>query len=175
MVVSTLGPGFETCNIFYPREMLERLGGFDEVSYSMAGGEDTDLGWKAVTSGVVPTWAESAIMYHAVVQNGPLKQIKRAWHWHESMLPFKRYPELRRYRKGLVFWTDDHFGLFRALLALALPKRLWWLRWLLAAPYVTRLTNRRSGPLLVPYFVVRDVVEIAACVRGSIRYRVLVI
>ena len=48
-----------------------------------------------------------------------------------------------------VFWSEVHQWLFMALLALLLPKRLWWLRGWLAAPYVVRLTDRRSGPLII--------------------------
>jgi len=36
------GPYFQTCNIFYPRAVLERLGGFDADSFTLPGGEDTD-------------------------------------------------------------------------------------------------------------------------------------
>jgi GT2 family glycosyltransferase len=173
--VTELGPGFETANIFYPREVLERLGGFDEAAYSGPGGEDTDLAWKAIESGVEAVWAPKAQMHHAVTYLGPVKKLRLAARWHESMLPFKRYAGLRAHRKLGVFWNDNHLWIFRAALALALPRRLRYLRWWLAAPYVMRLTNRRSGPLLAPYLIVHDLVEVTACVRGSIRYRVLVI
>jgi len=38
--VDRLGPWFETCNVFYPRELLERLDGFDEGYGSELGGEE---------------------------------------------------------------------------------------------------------------------------------------
>ena len=173
--VAELGPGFETANIFYPRALLERLGGFDEVAYTGPGGEDTDLAWKALEQGVEAVWAPDAQMHHAVTALGPVGKLRMAARWHESMLPFKRYAALRRHRRYGVFWNDTHVWLFRAALALLVPRRFWWLRWWLAAPYVMRLTNRRSGPLLAPYLIVHDLVEVTACVRGSIRYRVLVI
>ena len=173
--VSTLGPGFETANIFYPRALLERLGGFDEVAYTGPGGEDTDLAWKAIESGVSPVWAPDARMHHAVSYLGPIGKLRLAARWHESMLPFRRYRSLRKHRYAGIFWSTVHLWLCRAALALLVPKRLWWLRWWLAAPYVAHLTNRRSGPLLVPYLVVHDLVEMSACIRGAVRYRVLVI
>lgn len=175
MLVDACGPGFETCNIFYPRELLERLGGFDETSYSGPGGEDTDLGWKAIESGTEPVWEPAALMHHAVTQLGPVGKLKMAARWHESMLPFRRYAALREHRYAGVFWNRVHLWLFRAALALVLPKRLWWLRWWLAAPYVIRLSSRRSGPLLTPYLVLHDLIEVTAVVRGAIRYRVLVL
>jgi glycosyltransferase involved in cell wall biosynthesis len=171
----SLGPGYETANIFYPRALLERLGGFDEEAYSGPGGEDTDLAWKAITAGVEPVWAQDALMHHCVVDLGVRGWLRLAWRWDESMLPFKRYPGLREHRYGGVFWSVVHLWLFRAMLALVVPKRLWPLRWWLAAPYVVHLTNRRTGPLLAPLLIAHDLVETAACVRGAIRYRVLVV
>jgi glycosyltransferase involved in cell wall biosynthesis len=175
MRVNECGPGFETANIFYPRELLERLGGFDEETYSGPGGEDTDLAWKAIESGVEPVWAPDALMHHAVTYLGPVGKLKMAARWHESMKPFKRYPGLRSHRYGGMFWSETHMWLFRAALAMLLPKRWRLLRWWLAAPYVTHLTNRRSGPLLAPYLIVHDLVEITAVVRGAIRYRTFIL
>lgn len=176
MLVTACGPGFETCNIFYPRDLLERLGGFDATSYSGPGGEDTDMGWKAIEElGVDPVWEPRALMHHAVTKLGPVGKLRMAARWHESMLPFRRYRSLRKHRYAGIFWNETHLWLFQAALALVLPKRLWWLRTWLATPYVVRLTNRRSGPLLSPYLVLHDMVEVVAVVRGAIRYRVLVL
>jgi glycosyltransferase involved in cell wall biosynthesis len=176
MLVTKCGPGFETCNIFYPRELIERLGGFDASSYSGPGGEDTDLGWKAIEeAGARPVWEPDALMHHAVTALGPIGKIRMAARWHESMLPFRRYKSLRKKRYLGVFWSEVHQWLFMALLALLLPKRLWWVRAWLAAPYVVRLTNRRSGPLLAPYLILHDLVEVSAVVRGAIRYRTLIL
>lgn len=175
VLVDECGPGFETANIFYPRALLERLGGFDEKTYSGPGGEDTDLAWKAIESGFEPVWAPEALMYHAVTYLGPVGKLKLAARWHESMRPFKRYPSLRKHRYGWVFWSETHLWLFRAALAIALPKRWRLLRWWLAAPYVVRLTDRRSGPLLAPYLIVHDLVETTAVVRGAIRYRTFIL
>ena len=175
VVVEALGPGFETANIAYPRAVLERLGGFDETSYSGPGGEDTDLAWKAMEGGVPAVWAPAALTYHAVTYLGPFGKIRMAARWHESMLPFKRYAGLREHRILGIFWNKPHFWLFRAALALLLPSRYWYLRWWLAAPYVMHLTNRRTGPLLAPYLIAHDLVEVSACVRGSLRYKVLVV
>jgi hypothetical protein len=95
--------------------------------------------------------------------------------WHESMLPFRRYAGLRKHRYGGFFWSEVHMWLFGAVLALLVPKRLWWVRAWLAAPYVVRLTSRRSGPLLTPYLVFHDLVEVIAVLRGAIRYRVFIL
>jgi glycosyltransferase involved in cell wall biosynthesis len=173
--VEEMTRGFETANIAYPRALLERLGGFDAVAFSGAGGEDTDLGWKAIASGAEPVFVPDALVHHAVVDLGPLGQLRNAARWHESVLPYKRHPALRKTLHLRLFWSVEHWWALRALVALAVPRRLWWLRWWLAAPYVHRLVARRSGPLLAPYIIVRDAVEIGAMVRGSARYRTLVL
>jgi glycosyltransferase involved in cell wall biosynthesis len=167
--------GFETANIAYPRALLERLGGFDEVAFSGAGGEDTDLGWKALGAGAEAVFVPEALVHHAVVDLGPLGMLRNAARWHESVLPYKRHPALRRTLHLRVFWNVEHWWALRALAALAVPRRLWWLRWWLAAPYVNRLVSRRSGPLLAPYIILRDAIEVGAMLRGSARYRTLVL
>jgi GT2 family glycosyltransferase len=174
MDVRRLGPAFETANIFYPRDLLERLGGFDEQAYKRSG-EDMDLAWRAIESGVEPVWAPDAQMHHAVEDLGPIGMLRRAWKWDESMRPFKLYPGLRRHRHLGVFWGVVHLWLFRAMLAVLVPQRFWYLRWWLAAPYVMRLTDRRSGPLLAPLFIARDLIEVATCIRGAVRYRVVML
>jgi hypothetical protein len=110
-----------------------------------------------------------------VVDLGPEGLLRRAMRWDDAVLAYKRHPQLRRTLVLRLFWSREHWLATRALAALAVPPRLWWLRWWLAAPYVARLVERRSGPLLAPYVVLRDVVEIGAVLRGSVRHRTIVI
>jgi GT2 family glycosyltransferase len=171
----SLSRGFETANILYPRSVLERVGGFDEAAFSKWGGEDADLAWRAIEVDVPAVWAATALVHHAVVDLGPIGKLRAAWRCDQAMLAFKRHAGLRETRHMGVFWNRQHSWFARAAVAVLVPRRLWWLRWWLAAPYMVRLTGRRSGPLLAPYLIIHDLVEVAACVRGSLRYRVLVI
>jgi GT2 family glycosyltransferase len=171
--IEGLTRGFETANMLYPRELLERLGGFDE-RFSRSG-EDTDLAWRAMDAGARAVFAHDALAYHAVVQLGPRGQLRRAARWHEAPLVYKRHPALRRTLALGIFWNSGHLRAWAALVALVLPARLRWLRLALAAPYVRYLVARRSGPLLAPYLVLRDGIELATLVRGSLRYRTLVL
>jgi GT2 family glycosyltransferase len=172
---TSLGRGFETANILYPRAVLDSVGGFDEAAFTGAGGEDTDLAWRAIGAGTPVVWAPGALVHHAVTDLGPIGKLRAAWRWREAMLAYKRHDGLRRTRHLRIFWNREHSWIARAGLALLLPGRAWWLRWWLAAPYVARLTERRSGPLLAPYLIAYDLIEVASCVSGSLRYRVLVI
>jgi glycosyltransferase involved in cell wall biosynthesis len=173
--IRSAGPSFETCNIFYSRELLERLGGFDALSFTGPGGEDTDLGWRAVENGADVRYEHAALVHHAVQRLGPIGRLRLAARWSETILCFARHPGLRRHLVFGIFWKQNHYLLARAALALLLPRRFRLLRLWLAAPYVTFLTRRRSGPLLAPFLIALDLVEILATVRGAIRYRTLVI
>lgn len=172
--IESLTRGFETANMLYPKALLERLGGFDGTDFTQSG-EDTDLACRAMEAGAQPVFVPEALAHHAVIQLGPLGHLRRAARWHEAPLVYRRHPRLRRTLVHGLFWSREHEWALRALLALLLPRRLWWLRWWLAAPYVVRLTERRSGPLLAPYLILHDAVEIGTLVRGSIRHRSLVL
>lgn len=165
--------GFETANMLYPRELLERLGGFDEVFTQS--GEDTDLAWRALDAGTEARYVPEALAYHAVVALGPAGMLRRAARWHEVPLLYRRHPELRRTLVLGVFWNERHLEAWCAVVALALPRRLRLLRWLLAAPYLRRLVARRSGPLLAPYLILHDAIELGTLARGSLRHGRLVL
>ena len=165
------GPWYEAANIFYPRGVLERLGGFDETRFHGVGGEDTDLAWRAIALGTPTRLAEDALVYHAIMDLGPWGRLRRAARWTETVGLFAEHPGLRRHLVLRVFWNRQHLELAQAALATALPGRFWPLKYWLAAPYVVYLTKRRAGPLLAPYLIAHDLVEVAAVVRGAVRYR----
>ncbi len=75
---------------------------------------------------------------------------------------------------GGVFWKPSHLWLARAAAGLALPRRLWPLRAVLALKYARYLYARGKveggGPLLAPYFLLCDLAEMSAAVRNWIRY-----
>ena len=178
--VNQLGPYYQTCNILYPRELLERLGGFEE-SYRLPAGEDTDLAWRAIEAGRETVFAPDAQVFHAVNELGPLGRLRVGWKWGGSVALFRRHPQLREthlYRG--VFWTGYHYLLVRAIIAVLLRRRLPPLvvRWL-GYPYVGSLFERceRHGGrrLLAPYWVLVDLVELYAVLRASVKHRTLVI
>jgi GT2 family glycosyltransferase len=166
--------GFPTANILYPRELLERLGGFDEDAFILLeAGEDTDLGWRAVEAGATVQFAPDALVLHGIVPVGAIAKLRGTRRWTSTIKNYRRHPDMPKY-KG-IFWRHNHWILFRFLVALVLPRRLGPLRLFLAAPYVAHLTDRTTGPLLAPYLLALDLLEVVAVVRGAIRYRVLVL
>jgi GT2 family glycosyltransferase len=177
--VDRLGPWFQAANVLYPRDLLERLGGFDAAAFPFAG-EDCDLAWRAFAAGAEPVWAPAASVHHAVNELGPAGSLRVAVRWGEAVQLVRRHPQLRRdaLTYGL-FWKGSHYLLVRALLALALPRLPRPLRLWLAAPYARHLLLRGSrdggGPPAAPWYALYDLVELAAVVRGAVRYRTAVL
>jgi glycosyltransferase involved in cell wall biosynthesis len=185
LTITRLDGWFATANIFYPRSLLERLGGFDGATFRGAGGEDTDLAWRALAEGVPASFCPEAQVWHAVHQTGPIGRLRNAARWAETMAVFARHPELRRRHlvRG-IFWKDSHYLLVRTLVALLLPRRLRaaavsYLAW----RYGVQLWQRAhhpgdgagGGPAAIPFFVLHDAVEVATAARGAVRYRTVVL
>lgn len=173
------GPWFQTCNIAYPRELLERLGGFDE-RFTEAAGEDVDLGWRASGLGAGLEWAGEARVLHAIDDLGPLGFVRLARRGADSARVYRLHPELRRmvaYRR--IFWKRSHARLLLALAGLLLARRL-PPALLLTLPYLKGLRGRaveRGGSAagLAPWLIAYDVIDVTTAVRGSIRHRVAMI
>ena len=184
-------PWYETCNILYPRRLLGRVGGFDETFGLPPWGEDTDLGLRARRAGAVAGYADEALVWHAVHPRplgGALREAARREHTPRIL---KRYPSYRRFLKLGVFANEAHAGLTLALTGLVLASAMRRGGPLLAAaaasPYLAHTfrnflaagppTPRRVARLALhlPPQVTLDAVEVAATLRGAVRYRTLVI
>ena len=167
----------QTCNIAYPREWLEAVGGFDE-SFPQAVGEDTDLALRARAAGAPYEPAPDALTWHAV-DAGLARRLRGSWRWQHMALLVRKHPRLREELPvGGWFWKAEHARLLLALLGVALARRV-PLALLLALPYVISQprvygTSPRGLARLaaeLPGRATLDAVETAALVRGSIRHR----
>jgi GT2 family glycosyltransferase len=174
--VERLGPQYETCNIFYPRELLEALGGFDEGFGLRPGGEDTDLAWRALEAGRMTVFAPQALVYHAVERMSVAAGLRAAARWSATVRIFGRHPAARTMLYRGIFWNVWHYLLLRSVLALLLPRRL---RRIVLARHLMALRRRAiavgSSGWAVPYLIAYDVVELAGVARGALRYRTLVL
>ena len=168
---------FETCNILYPRALLERLGGFDE-SFRPRGlraapvGEDTDLGWRARALGALSVFVPTAVVYHDVVSHGALGTLAHQTRWAGAAHLFKVHPEARAILFRHVFWNVWHYMLVQALLALALPR---WLRRVILGRYLRALRDRAreggAGTWAVPYLIVHDLTEATVLLGAAVAER----
>jgi glycosyltransferase involved in cell wall biosynthesis/GT2 family glycosyltransferase len=175
-------PWVESCNVVYPRAVLERTGGFDE-SVAVAAGEDTDLAVRARRAGA-PLHAAPGVLTHHAVHTGWLGwRVASAWRWQHLARLFARQPELRRHLHLRVFWTSRHGWLVVAAAGGALAARGHGRAALLAVPWAVDASRQRGhGPrgvarsaLELPGEMVADALEIAALARGSVRYRTFVV
>jgi GT2 family glycosyltransferase len=169
----------QTCNILYPRAVLERLGGFDE-QVPTASGEDTDLAMRAREAGSAYVAEPAAVVNHAVESLSLRTMLRLSWRWRHLPLVTKRHPAIRdEYLLGR-FWKPTHLTLPLALAGAGLARRS-PVAAALALPYLRETLGRHGvhprGRLLataaLPGRVAIDAVEIAALCWGSARYRTL--
>jgi GT2 family glycosyltransferase len=174
--IERAGPQFETCNIAYPRALLEELGGFDETYGLRPAGEDTDLAWRALDRGHRAVYVVGAVVRHAVMELGVAGALRDANRWGGSAKLFAEHPGARTMLHRRVFWNVWHYLLLRSLLALLAPS---WLRRVVLARHVVALRDRArgagAGSWAIPYLLAYDAVETAAMIRGAITHRTLVL
>jgi glycosyltransferase involved in cell wall biosynthesis len=175
--VTGLGVNFQACNIAYPRELLDRLGGFDE-SFAHYG-EDADLAWRALAGGAQATFVPDALVHHAVHDAGALALLRDAPCWSDAVRCFARHPGMRSAFRHRIFWRASHEDLLLAAAGLALRRRTRCASLALGVPYLRRLRTQHGGwpgtLAALPAHAAIDAAEIAAMVRGSIRFRTLVL
>ena len=170
-------PHFETCNVLYPRAVLELVGGFDE-RYPAPAGEDSDLGIRSLQAGALRAFAEDAVVDHAVHERKPIEGIRDALLATAGVQSYKANPALREHLTHGIFYDRSHPLLLQAAYALALSRRVPAAA-AFAAPYAFNLRSRcrAAGVSLegAPYYVAYDVVQLFATVRGAIRHRTLIV
>jgi glycosyltransferase involved in cell wall biosynthesis len=174
--IERLGPQFETCNIVYPRALLERLAGFDESFGLRPAGEDTDLAWRAIEAGSATVFASEAVVWHAVEPVGVRGRLRIAARWGPVVRVLAEHPGSRAILFRGRFWNVWHYLMWRSLLAAAGPA---WLRRLVLARHLMTLRERArregAGRGGVAFLVLHDAVECWAIARGAVRHRMLVL
>ncbi len=173
-------PWAQTCNVLYPRTVLEAVGGFEE---HMAAGEDTELALRARATGV-PYVGDAALVTHHAVEAGSLRgKLATIPRWRGLALVVARHPQVREHLVAGVFWRASHALLPAAALGVLAARRTRGRSLLAVLPYVTvaqgaygRSARGRARALAeVPGRAVVDVAEIAALARGSVEQRTLIL
>jgi len=174
-------PSGQTCNVIYPRELLERVDGFDEAE-PMGVGEDTDLLERVRKTGAAYVGVAEVLTYHAVEDRTLLGRLRWIVRWQELPELFGRHPRLRRYVPLGVFWKWTHPTLLLAVAGTALAATRRDPRWaLLVLPWAKATwpfhgRHRRGvarSLVELPGRAAIDAMEIAVLVRGSLRHRSL--
>lgn len=171
-------PWAQACNIIYPVDVLERLGGFPEDMYV---GEDTVLAERALAAGISYVGAVEVVTNHAVDEAPALVHALDAWRWRGLPLLLARHPRLRREFPVYVFWKREHIWLLVALYG-AVPRRRTRLWPVLTLPYLAHATPTKYGSrprsrlralVDLPGVAIIHAAEIASLTWGSIRHRTL--
>ncbi|MFL5843970.1 MAG: glycosyltransferase family 2 protein [Solirubrobacteraceae bacterium] len=168
-------PYAQCANIAYPRELLERIGGFDEREPPLQGGEDTDLCRRAIEAGAAYVGAADALTWHAVEPGSLPSRLRSIARWQHLAFVVARHPQMREHLFARVFWRPSHAALPFALYGLARRRPLLALPWaLLARPrYGNSPRGLARAASELPGRLVVETTELGTAVRGSARYRTL--
>ncbi len=173
---------FESANLFVRRELFEALGGFDEGLLTLAGshfGEDVSFGWRVRRGGVETGFSEAALVHHAVFTRGPaeyLRERKRAAYFCALA---HLVPELRRslfYRRWFLSRRSALFTAAAGGILASSASRKPALA-LAAVPYARLLVAdaRANGAKAAAIIALGDTLGLAALIRGTVRFRTLVL
>jgi GT2 family glycosyltransferase len=170
---------FATCNMAYPRTLLEQLDGFDE-RFPAAWGEDTDLGLRAMELGARQIYVNEALTWHAVLPRSLPAALREARRRDATVVVVARHPKHREELYLGHFAHPRHLRLLGALAGLALSRR--WRAALVvgAAPYVLGNVDRDHltarglvrQALHLPARAALDLVELVVIARAALRERV---
>jgi GT2 family glycosyltransferase len=169
----------QTCNLLYERALLERVDGFDERAIT---GEDIDLSIRARDTGAGLIGVKDALVYHAIDALSMRQKIRSQYKWQHLAYVVKRHPRLREWCEWRIWWKREHLRATLAVVALAAaPRRPWML--LGVIPYI-RLERWRHGRgkrqqlraiREIPGHLVIEIAEVGTFVRGSVRYRTILL
>jgi len=190
---------FQTCNVLYRREWLERTGGFDE-QFRHAMGEDTELALRALEAGARPAFAAGAVVRHDVRPSSLAAQLRDAARWASIVLVVRKHPSARRLLHRRWLWKATHgpallaatggvvaaagrsrwargrgYGGGAATVTLAVALQLPYLRTRLVTVPLPGTTGTRQRVALLPAALVQDLAEVVVLAAASVRYRTLVL
>lgn len=171
-------PWAQTCNIVYPRELLERIGGFREDP-PLAMGEDTDVALRGQKAGAPYVGAREVLTWHAVEDLSFRRGMGTLSRGGDVALLIKLHPEVREHFPMWGFWKRTHVWLPVAVAGAALAKRNpAWLA--LALPWAAHTgpaygegnpRGRLRAFSELPLRALVDAAEMVHCARGGIRHR----
>jgi GT2 family glycosyltransferase len=184
MTVPGYDPWSATCNIAYPRPLLERVDGFDE-RFPGAWGEDTDLALRAIEAGARQVFVADALVWHAVHSRNLAGALRESVGRSNIHRVIARHPAQRAALYRGVFASRSHAFLLLSLLGVIVARRHPLLRVLALAPFYYAYFDREADwtPTLVarwtlfsvPKRSVVDVTEVVAMAISSARFRTLVL
>ena len=179
---------FSTCNIGYRRQVLKIVGGFDEDTFPLMNGEDTDLGLRAVKAGFSDLFLPDALVWHDVHPSHFLDHLRRIRHFEGLVALAALHDEGRQLVGGGWFLRSVDKAVVLAWLAAgvisARPRRpsSWALVGTAAGLYVWQFGRSHYRPrslgeriTSIPLGFVADSWALVVMVRASLRYRTVLL
>jgi glycosyltransferase involved in cell wall biosynthesis len=180
----------QTCNVFYRRQAIMDVGGFNE-DYGMTGAEDADLAFRIEEKGKI-VFAAEALVHHAVFYDTLAERLRFMKRYQYEPILFRDYPHLRKslllgfiHSREVVHAPFFIMAVVWALLAVILRARLvpsafLALAWIIVYLWTNVLVdgNLRLYPIRFALFPVKLALhstKLFYLVVGSIRYRSLII
>ena len=183
MQVERFDPWAPTCNIVYPRALLERIEGFDET-FPDAWGEDTDLALRAIEAGAEQHFIEEAVVRHAVLPRRLGQALRDAVRRSNIHIVVARHPNQRDALDLRLFTKRRHAYILLMLAALPFARRHPLVALAATIPYL-RFYN--PGPpwtpariawwlgVFMPRRLALDLTVVGAMTRSSVKHRTPVI
>lgn len=185
-VARGLNWGYSTCNVLYPRDLIEAVGGFDE-EFPKPWAEDTDLAYRAMAQGAAAVYVPEGVVFHAVHRQGVAATVRERWRTGQVVRLLRRHPELRQEAYDGWFWKPYHRHAISAALGIALtPLSPVFL--LIAVPWIEEARRSRFKEHLsampggaaawtrqLAGLALLDSVEVASCAWFSARERTLLL
>ena len=167
---------FEGCNLFFPRQVLETTGGFnEEIRYY---GEDCAAGWSVLEAGFGRAFSSEAAVEHELQQRGFRWYVKNGYLESRLVHCAAKHPGFRQagfWRPWAIRRADAALAVavvggllglrFRPALVLVLPY-VWWQRPSVRHPSFFRLCVQK--PVL-------DAARVAGHLRGSVAHGIFVL
>lgn len=179
------GGGYQTCNIFYLRDVLRSVGGFDP-SFPIFR-EDADLAFRVMELGFLIPFEPKALVYHPPRPTSYITPLKHALRHHFDPLLSKRHPHSYQ-AMGSFALARSYYGAYLGYICwiVSIVGGFWWLAligavpWLVSQIYITQKACRGKGGGIkdrVMVFLVNlavPLVRLVAVVGGWIRFGKLV-
>jgi len=187
---------YQTCNIFYRKEILDIVGGFspelcglDFFGRPRWGGEDADLAWRIKKRGWRSVFADDTVVYHHIFPVTTPGEFIRVIHLSIIFTIahlVRKHPEMRDsllYRK--IFKSKQRALFYILVLSLAAGIYIHWVFLVLGIPYVIKLISasfsRRPlrsyhrGLALFCIILFVELVESVLSICASLVYRTVIL
>jgi hypothetical protein len=167
----------EGSNIAYPRELLERVGGFAE---QLECGEDTDLACRCLAAGAEIVGHGQMRTYGAIDEGSLLTRLGETRNLRGLPPLVRRQPRLRRHLPLWTFLKPSHLWLPIGLAGLRLDRHhplgvLLTLPWLIQYPFRPGARGRIRDVIELPGHAAVDLTEIVQLALASVRHRTLLL